>query len=132
MSEEPIWIRQDVVFTLHKIHMDYFGGGGYDLRDEGLLASALARPQNRWLYDTPKPDLCDLAAEYAFGIVHNHPFVDGNKRTGFITMCQFLKINGLRFLAPREEKYGIIIKLAEGNLSCENLAQWLRSNCEPF
>src|SRR5450756_3207565 len=94
--KEPVWVFREVVFMLHEQSLAQFGGlaGG---RDEGLLDSALGKPLNLFAYG--KPSLFDLAASYGYGIVKNHPFIDGNKRTGFIVAVTFLELNGLRFAA---------------------------------
>ncbi len=93
---EPIWIRQDVIVSIHeRLLADH--GGPPGIRDWGLLESALARPRQILAYG--EPDLADLAAAYAAGIVRNHPFVDGNKRSGFMAAYVFLACNGLELNA---------------------------------
>ena len=101
-------------------------GGAKGVRDPGLLDSALARPKNLWAYGEPKPDLAALGASYAFGIVKNHPFVDGNKRTGFVVLRTFLLINGRDIDASQEEKYATFPCLASGTLDESALAEWIR------
>lgn len=93
----------------------------------GLLESALARPLNLHAYE-PDSDIAALAAAYGFGIVKNHPFIDGNKRTGYVAMEWFLVRNGHTLIATPEEKYLTILTLASGDLSEEELAQWLRDH----
>ena len=90
----------------------------------GLLASALARPQKAFAYESPV-SLARLAAEYAFGIARNHPFVDGNKRTAFVVCLLFLRLNGRDTDATQEQKYDTFIKLAEGKLSVAKLEAWI-------
>jgi len=97
------------------------------VRDVGLLESALARPKNLWAYGDPKPDLAALGASYAFGIVKNHPFLDGNKRTGFVVLRTFLLINGCDVEALQKEKYLTFLSLASGGLDESHLADWVRS-----
>jgi death-on-curing protein len=111
----------DKVLALH--------GGVAGLRDEGLLESALARPQQLIAYGDP--DLFDLATAYASGIVRNHPFVDGNKRTGFMTAYTFLGANGQRLVASEPLATAAMRDLAAGKLAEEGFAAWLRDNCEP-
>lgn len=107
-------------------------GGGDGIRDEGLLESALARPQNLLAYAEEPPTLTRLAAAYAFGIARNHPFVDGNKRTALVVALTFLLVNGLKVTAPRDDRYFIFYDLAAGKLSEEELAHWLETNTEPL
>ena len=113
---EPVWIREDVVLAIHKRQLAEHGGKE-GIRDEGLLSSALARPRNLLAYSQLKPDLVTLAAAFAFGIVQNHPFIDGNKRTAYVVCRTFLILNGQDLDATREEKYLTFLKLAQGELS---------------
>jgi death on curing protein len=122
-----IWVREDVVLAVHPRQLAEHGGGE-GLRDEGLLQSALARPQNLLAYSAPSPDLASLAAAYAYGIARNHPFVDGNKRTALIVARLFLLLNGMDLVATQEEKYSTFLALAAGELSEENLANWVRQH----
>jgi len=102
-------------------------GGLPAIRDENALESALARPQQRWHYD-PAVDAAAVAAAYAFGLVKNHPYRDGNKRIGFLALVTFLGINDVEFDAPEPEVVAHIVMLAEGRLSEEHLAKWVRSH----
>ncbi len=121
---EPIWINLRVIKAFHDRQINEHGGLP-GLRDEGLLLSALSRPQNTYQYSSPKPDLAELAAAYAFGLAKNHPFNDANKRTALIAMRLFLKLNGYDLSAPPEEKYRMIIQVAASDVSEEELAQWI-------
>ncbi len=103
-------------------------GGGEGIRDPGLLASALARPRNLIAYSESALDLAALAASYAWGIARNHPFVDGNKRTAYVVCRTFLRLNGRDLSATHEEKFLTFLQLAEGRLSEQGLAQWLRDH----
>ncbi|MFQ5494734.1 MAG: type II toxin-antitoxin system death-on-curing family toxin [Phycisphaerae bacterium] len=124
---EPVWLRDDVVLAIHRRQLaEHCGAEG--LRDAALLASALARPRNQLAYSDPKPYLADLAAAYAFGIARNHPFVDGNKRTAFVAYRTFLKCNGRDIEAPATEKYLQFIGLAEGSVTEDDLADWIRAH----
>lgn len=125
--KEPIWIDRDVVLAIHDALLHEFGGAT-GFRDETLLDSALARPQNLFLYESP--DLFALAAAYMFGIVRNHPFVDGNKRTGFVVGGIFLERNGKSLVALEEETTAVIFAFAEKKIKEEELAAWLRKNCK--
>jgi death-on-curing protein len=104
-------------------------GGSYGLRDGGLLDSALARPQNLAAYS--KPTVHELAASYAFGIARNHPFADGNKRTAFVVAALFLRINGHVLRADQAEAAIMFLRLAAGDISEAELAEWLRRNSAP-
>jgi len=120
---EPKWISEDVVLALHDRQIAEFGGSA-GVRDMGLLQSALARPQNAYYYNQVV-SLTKLAAAYAFGIAKNHAFVDGNKRTAFMTAYLFLLKNGFVVHATDEERYMAILSLAEGVMSEEQFTEWL-------
>jgi death-on-curing protein len=124
---EPIWIEDRVVVAIHRRQLAEHGGLE-GIRDEGLLQSALGRPKNLLAYSELSPDIASLAAAYAYGIVKNHPFVDGNKRTGYVVMRTFLKLNGCDLEASSAEKYKIWIELADSKLSEAELAQWIREH----
>ena len=97
------------------------------LRDEGALLSALARPENLFAYETPS--IFELATAYASGIVRNHPFVDGNKRTGFLAAFIFLHINGYLLKAPEAEAVVMTLGLASREIDEAGYAKWLEDNC---
>lgn len=118
------WVDSSSVFAMHQRQIAEHGGTE-GVRDEGLLLSALARPENLYAYGE-NVDLATLAASYAFGVAKNHPFLDGNKRTALVVAVTFLNLNGFDFDAPEEETYLIFLKLAEGALSEEELAVWFR------
>lgn len=123
---EPLWITREAVLALQLRLLAQFGGLP-GIRDEGLLDSALNKPLHLFAYQ--KPDLFDLAAAYAFGIVKNHPFLDGNKRAGFMTAYAFLGLNGIDFEAPEEEVVLQTLALAAGELDERGYAKWLRAAC---
>lgn len=104
-------------------------GGANGVRDMGLLESALARPQNLHAYG--EGDAAALAAAYAFGIIRNHPFVDGNKRIGFVTAAVFLEANGYRFMAPEADVVMRTLALAASEIDEAEFAAWLRENVQP-
>jgi death on curing protein len=124
--KEPVWVRDDVVLAVHRRQLAEHGGSE-GIRDPGLLDSALARPKNHLAY-TDEPDLALLAASYAWGLARNHPFVDGNKRTAYVVCRTFLKLNGRDLDAPQEEKYLTFLRLAEGRLTEQDLAGWIRDH----
>lgn len=105
-------------------------GGLPGVRDENVLESALARPQQKWHYDSAT-DLSSLAAAYAFGFVQNHPYRDGNKRIGFLTLVTFLGLNGLEFDASEADVVATIVSLADGTTSESGLAGWIRARVAP-
>ncbi|MEC9346462.1 MAG: type II toxin-antitoxin system death-on-curing family toxin [Pseudomonadota bacterium] len=123
---EPRWIRREVLLLLHDESLAEHGGAS-GLRDEGLLDSALARPRNRHAYGDDC-DLADLAAEYAYGLARNHPFVDGNKRAALLSIGLFLGLNGYRLVAGQAEATLTILTLAAGELPLDELASWIRDN----
>ena len=122
---EPTWIRDDVVRAIHRRQLAEHGGLP-GVRDENLLASALARPRNFLAYGDPAPALAALAAAYAYGIARNHPFADGNKRVALVVARTFLVLNGHDFEATQEEKYRTFLRLAAGELPEEELSGWIR------
>lgn len=122
---EPAWVTYDQVIAIHSRQLRRFGGAA-GLRDEGMLRSALQRPQDKWHYE--QAELHTLAAAYAFGLAKNHPFVDGNKRIAFMTMAAFLRKNGIRFAPDTAHATTIILALAAGEVSEESLARWIRDN----
>lgn len=122
------WLKIDRVLAIHSRQIAEHGGEA-GVRDRGLLESALARPQNIEAYE-PDADIARLAASLAFGIVKNHPFIDGNKRTGYVVMETFLIRNGVELRADPVDKYITFLSLAEGRISEDDLAKWLRTRIE--
>lgn len=129
--EEPIWITLAPAQGIHA-EMIREHGGSYGVRDEGLIESAVARAQQRWTYGGDEVDLAALAAAYASGVARNHSFVDGNKRIALAAMGVFLRTNGVRLITPQPEAYAVMIDLATGELSEEDLARWLRGSTKPL
>ena len=122
-----IWIERPLAIAIHERQLAEHGGD-IGVRDESLLDSALARPQQSHAYGDPPPDIADLAASLAFGLARNHPFVDGNKRTAHVCYRVFLALNGTDLVASDEDKYVTMIALAEGSLSEAEFAAWLRQH----
>ncbi len=127
---EYTWIVFESVLAMHNRQIAEHGGSD-GVRDEGLLSSALARPQNLLAY-TDDADIAALAGAYAFGIAKNHPFIDGNKRTALVAMRTFLRANGHDLKATQEEKYITFLSLADGSLSEDELVDWIRSRLAEF
>ena len=124
---EPIWLTVQDVVGLHSEQLAIFGGPA-GIRDQGLLESALSRPVNRWNYG--ESDLAVLAAAYAFGIVKNHPFVDGNKRASFAALMVFLRINEIAFAPDIAVATAAVVALAAGEIDETGFARWIR-DCWP-
>jgi death-on-curing protein len=123
--KRPVWIFRETVLSLHEQLLAAFGGSP-GIRDLGLLDSALGRPENLLAYG--HPDLFDLAASYGYGLVKSHPFIDGNKRTGFAVTVLFLELNGRRFQAGEADATVQTLALAAGELAEADFAAWLTAN----
>lgn len=117
------WVRADVVHAIHDAQLAEHGGPP-GVRDEGALESALARPHKQAAYG--KPDASALAAAYAYGLVRNHPFLDGNKRTGWVVARAFLADNGFRLQFDPADAVRTVEALAAGKFSEVELAAWFR------
>lgn len=124
--KEPLWITREECLAYHEELLALFGGLA-GVRDRGLLESALARPQQLFSYGSPS--LFECAASYAVGIVKNHPFLDGNKRAGFMAAALFLESNGMKFQAPEEEVVLQTLALAAGEIDEKDYALWLGASC---
>ena len=122
---EPIWIEDELVLAIHDRQLIEHGGA-VGLRDEALLQSALGRPLNHSVYESS--DIVELAAKYTAGIVQNHPFIDGNKRTGFVVGVLFLELNGYRFTASEQAAAQAVLELAAGTLEEKGFCEFLRAN----
>lgn len=127
---EIVWLLEETLTAIHHRQIAEHGGGE-GLRDEGLLASALARPQNLLAYAESPQDLASLAAVYAYGIARNYPFVDGNKRTALVATRTFLILNGVDLDTTQDDKFLTFLNLAEGAISEDELADWIRKRIQP-
>ncbi len=121
-----LWIDRTLALAIHDRQLAEHGGGS-GVRDDALLDSALARPQQLHAYGNPPPDLADLAASLAFGLARNHPFIDGNKRTAHVCYRVFITLNDGDLVTTDEDKYVAMLSLAEGTVSEPEFADWLRS-----
>src|ERR1039458_4909189 len=124
--KQPLWIDEREALTLHDRLLAVYGGAS-GLRDGGLPKSALARPQQHFVYESAA-DIIQLAVIYTAGIVQNHPFIDGNKRTGFVVGVLFLELNGYRFTASEEEAANAVLALASGGIEEHGYAAFLGAN----
>lgn len=122
---EPKWITESVAVYIHDDQIASHGGS-YGILNSGLLSSAIARPRNQFGYEE-EVFLARLAASYGYGLVKNHPFVDGNKRTAFQVMFAFLRINGFYLDAPESAVVIVMQQVAEGKINQEQLAVWIES-----
>jgi len=125
-----VWVDKHLALAIHERQLAEHGGSS-GVRDEKLLESALARPQQVHAYRDPAPDLADLAACLAFGLARNHPFVDGNKRTAHVCYRVFLALNDVELEASTEEKYAAMMGLAAGSITEADFAAWLRPSLKP-
>ena len=124
--KEPLWLTLDEVLAFHERLIAEFGGSA-GVRDEGLLESALGKPKNLFAYS--KPTMFELAASYAFGIVKNHPLIDGDKRTGFMAAYTFLGKHQWELGATEADATVQTLRLAANDCSQADYAAWLKRNC---
>ncbi len=125
-----ICISAELAEAIHERQLAEHGGPS-GVRDRGLFESALARPRQLAAYGEALVDAPALAAAYAYGLARNHPFVDGNKRTAAVVCEVFLELNGYLLLAEDADLYPVFLRLAEGTLSEDQLAAWLREHARP-
>ena len=124
--KNPVWLLKPAIIAVHDMTIVRFGGAD-GIRDEGLLESALARPINIYHYDD-STDVAVLAAAYAAGLIQNHPFVDGNKRIGFMAAYMFLDLNGATLEADEVSATAMTLSLAASEVEEEDYARWLSAN----
>ncbi len=122
-----VWLSRPLILAIHEEQIAAHGGAP-GLRDAGLLDSALARPLNRAGYTDP--DVAELAAVYALAIAHNHPFIDGNKRTAYVALETFLALNGLRFPVSDADAVITTLRMAAGDLPDTDFIAWVRAHAE--
>ena len=126
--KEPRWLDKSFIMKVHDRQLELHGGAT-GLRDEGLLDSALSRAINAYGYG--EQDICTLGALYGAGIIQNHPFIDGNKRTGYVACLTFLRANGRALTAPMADRLAWTLMLAAGEIGPDAYADWLRDNARP-
>ena len=124
---EWVWLNRAVIVAIHEVQLAEHGGGT-GVRDAGLLDSALDKPQQLNNYGEPPPDAAALAASYGYGISRNHPFIDGNKRTGYVAAELFLRLNGWRLNADDASCVVTMLAVAAGDITEEAFAAWLRAH----
>ncbi len=122
--KEPVWVLEDIVLAIHTMLLSEHGGGS-GIRDEGLLKSALARPKQKFSYNSDT-SIFELAAAYSFGIARNHPFVDGNKRAAFTIGTLFLELNDYKLTASEANAAITFENLASGEIDENKLEQWFK------
>jgi len=123
--KEPHWFSREECLALHDLMLSDYGGMS-GVRDDNMLESALAKPRQLFAYG--KPTLAEMAAAYAAGVVKNHPFLDGNKRTGFMLGAAFLERNGHEFFATEVDATLKTLALAAGEMDERKYAAWLTAN----
>ena len=124
--DEPTWLKREILDEVHTDQLKQHGGLP-GVRDENALESALARPKNRWSYQSDI-DLFDLAAAYGFGLATSHPYTDGNKRIAFLAMYLFLGLNDFDLEATQVQVVEVMLQLAGGSLEEAELGKWLRAH----
>jgi death on curing protein len=122
---EPRWLSRVVVDAIHADQLRQHGGLA-GVRDENVLESSLARPRQKWAYE-PTLDLAALAAAYAYGLVRNHPYRDGNKRIGFLALATFLGVNDYELDTTDEDVVTTVLSLAD-HLTGSQMASWVRNH----
>ena len=123
---DPVWVMPELVLAVHQMLVAEHGGLP-GIRDQSLLDSALARPQQKAAYES-EASIFELAAAYSYGLARNHPFVDGNKRIALTVAAVFLELNGFTLNAPEAEAVIMYQQLAAGELEEDELAKWLRDS----
>jgi len=123
---EPIWVLDSVILRIHDIQIVEHGGSS-GIRDINLLNSAVNAPRQAFSYS--EANIFELAAMYAERIAKNHPFIDGNKRTAFVTMILFLHLNGYNLNAPEQECVLNMVKLASDQIELSSFTAWIEKNC---
>lgn len=121
----PVWILKETVLGIHDEILARHGGIA-GLKAGGLLDAALSRPKNLYAYSNRKANYAKLTAAYAYGVCNNHPFLDGNKRTAFVTSMLFLRLSGYTLIAPKADKVDMFLKLAAGIVSEQDLGEWIQ------
>lgn len=122
-----VWLSRPLILAIHDEQLAEHGGA-VGVRDDGLLDSALARPLNRAGYG--EPDVAELAALYALAIARNHPFIDGNKRTAYVALEVFLRLNGCRFPVSDAEAVVATLQMAAGEMTDEEFTAWVRLHAQ--
>ena len=123
---EPVWVLPELVLTVHQVLLAEHGGLP-GIREHALLDSSLARPQQKLIYEN-EVSIFELAASYSYGLAMNHPFIDGNKRISLTVAAVFLELNGYSLNSTEAEAVLIFQRLAAGNLSEPELANWIRDS----
>jgi death-on-curing protein len=123
------FLNKEIVIAFHKDQIEQYGGK-VGIRDETLLESALAQPEASFGGEYVHKDIFHMAAAYGYHICQNHPFFDGNKRTSLIAMYTFLYVNGYRIVAERKSLFAIVMDLANGKVTKDELSEYLKTHSE--
>ncbi len=115
------------ILNLHKLSIEKYGGS-HGLRDSGLLESAIARPFQSFGGEDLYPSIFEKVAALGESLIINHPFIDGNKRTGTVAMIALLEENGLRLSADENDLYNFVISISTGEKKFEEIVEWLKEN----
>lgn len=124
---EPTWLLPETVIKIHDRQIEEHGGL-IGVRDENLLISEVARPQNLYAYGTP--NIFEMAASLAFGLAKNHPFNDANKRTAYVSCRTFIRLNGYDLHASDLDKLETMLKLSSDKITEQEFTKWLELNCK--
>ncbi len=127
---DTVWVMDEIVLSIHEEQLSEHSGLA-GIRDLNAVQSALARPRDLANYEDCN-DVAQLAAAYTFGIAKNHGFADGNKRTALVVADLFLMLNGYELTSSASENVLTILGVADGSISKDELAAWVRSNIQSF
>jgi len=128
---EPYFLTINEVLEIHHDQIERYGGS-HGIRDIGLLSSAIAQPSASFGGQFLHEDISTMAAAYLYHIVKNHPFIDGNKRTGAVAAVVFLALNDVDFDADEKEFESMVLAVAEGKLDKTSIAEFIRINSAPY
>ncbi|MEX2566306.1 MAG: type II toxin-antitoxin system death-on-curing family toxin [Cyclobacteriaceae bacterium] len=121
------FLKLEIILSFHDDQIRQYGGNP-GIRDKGLLESALAQPEASFGGEYVHKNIFEMAAAYGYHICNNHPFIDGNKRTALIAIYTFLYVNGRKLIADKKVLYATMIELASGNLTKEELSNFLKEH----
>jgi death on curing protein len=120
-------LSKDIILILHEESIKKYGGA-FGIRDEGLMESAIARPLQSFDGNDLYPSIIEKASAIIESIIINHPFVDGNKRTGYLAMLAYLKIGNIEIMASNDELYNFTISISTSEIHFDEIVHWLKQN----